>query len=113
MIFIQVASTEWFLGVQIQNFENLYNVEIIKGVYCCCDYIGCSENISTLRGSCTHICEPYFLINISNSSCDGTCPLDKTYQLSYEPRTSIFDHALLSIPFKEMEWSDHVRIKIS
>ena len=114
MIFLQMVSTEWFLGVQIQNFENLYNVIIAQGYYCCCDFFVCSENITDLQEICmNHLCQPYFLIHIRDSSCNGTCSLNKTYQLNYEPSTSILDHAVLSIPFKEMEWSDHVRIKIS
>ena len=115
MIFMQIASTEWFLGVKIQNFENLYNAKIATdGQYCCCDYLGCRENIADLQGKCTTgSCQPYYLIHIRDSSCDGTCSLDKTYQLSNESTSSILDHAVLSIPFKEMEWSDHVRIKVS
>ena len=111
-----MASNEWFLGVQIQNFENLYNVERALGTgYCCCDSIvECVQNIADLQGICvTHSCQPYFLIHIRHSSCDGMCSLDKTSQLNYEPSTSILDHAVLSIPFKELEWSDQVRIEIS
>ena len=101
---MQVASTEWFLGVQIQNFENLYNAEIILGGYCCCDTVSiCVESIVYLQGMyLTHSCEPYFLIHIE----------DKSYQLNYERNASILDHAVLAIPFKEKEWSDHVRTKI-
>ena len=114
MIFMQVASTEWFLGVQIQNFENIYNVIIVQGGYCCCEFIACSENITDLQDICmTHFCQPYFLIHIRDASCNGTCSLDKTYQLNYQPSTSIMDHAALSILFKQMDWSDYVRIKIS
>ena len=115
MIFTQIASTEWFLAVQIQIFENLYNAEIILGGYCCCDTVTiCEENITGLQGMClTHSCEPYFVIHIRDSSCTGTCSLDKSYQLNYEPSTSILDHAVLTIPFMETEWSDHVRTKIS
>ena len=112
---MQVASNEWFLGVQIQNFENLYNAERALGTgYCCCDSLEeCAQNIADLQGICvTHSCQPYFLIYIKGSSCDGTCSLDRTYQLHYEPSTSILDHAVLSIPFMNMEWSDHVRIKL-
>ena len=113
---MQIASTEWFLGVQIQNFENLYNAEFAFGPgYCCCDSVeGCTPNIADLQGICmTHSCQPYFHIQIKGSSCNGMCSFDKTYQLTFEPSTSILDHAVLSIPFKEMEWSDDVRIKIS
>ena len=111
---MQVASTEWFLGIAMQNFENRYNAEIVLSGYCCCDNITmCEKNIADLQETCmTHSCQPYFLIYIRDSSCAGMCSLDKNYQLSYESSTSILNHAVLSIPFKEMKWSDHVRIKI-
>ena len=117
LIFMQVASTKEFLGVQIQNFENFYNAETYyTGGYCCsCDSVNdCKEHITDLQQICTaHSCQPYFLMHIRDSSCTaGTCSLDKTYRLNYEPSTSILDHTELSIPFKEMEWSDYVRTKI-
>ena len=37
IVFVQVASSEWFLTFQIQYFENLYNAEIRNNEYCCCD----------------------------------------------------------------------------
>ena len=38
LVFVQVASSEWFLAVQIQDFENPYNAEIrMVDKYCCCD----------------------------------------------------------------------------
>ena len=115
MIFMQVASNEWFLGVQIQHFENLYNAKIVfDRTYCCCGFHLCSKNITDLQGMCTaDVCQPYILIHIRDSSCTGTCSLDKTYHLSNESSGSILNHAVLSIPIKEMEGSDHVRIKIS
>ena len=114
MIFMQVASTEWFLGVQIQDFVNIHNVIIVQGGYCCCKFIACSQNIADLQGICmTHFCLPYFLIRIKDSSCNGIGSLDKTYQLNYEPSTSVLDRAALSIPFKQMDTCDYVRVKIS
>ena len=112
MFFIQVASTEWFLGVQIQKFENPYNIEIIKGKYCCCDFGSCSENIFDLQGNCmTHYCQPYFLIHIRDSSCTSTYSFDKTYRLSGESNSSTLDHFLFSVPFKGMELSNRVSTK--
>ena len=109
-----MASSEWFLGVHIQNFENPYNVEIRDGEYCCCDYAGCSQSIRDLQGNCTtFFCQPYFVKHIRDASGDSMCSLDRTYQLDYQPSTSILDHAVLSIPFKEMELIDHVSTKSS
>ena len=112
MIFIQVASSEWFLRVQIQKFENLYNVEIRNEEYCCCDAYNCKQSLTELQGMCmTDLCQPYFVIQIRDSSCNGACSLDKTYHLNDESNSSFLDEPLLSIPFKEMEFSDNVSTK--
>ena len=119
VIFMQVASTEWFLGVQIQDFTNLYNVQIINGMYCCCDdNETCGSTLNDLLGMCkdpttTQICETYFLVHIKSCLFFPTCSLSKTYQLNYRPSSSISDHGILSIPFMEMELGDEVRTKIS
>ena len=117
LIFMQVASTKWFLGVQIQNFRNLYNVEIINGNYCCCDdNEKCGSIANNLLGICkdptaTQICETWLLIR--NCLSIFTCSLSKTYQLNYKFSASMFDHGILSIPFMEMELGYKVRTKIS
>ena len=116
---MQVASTEWVLGVQIQNFTNLYNVEIINGMYCCCDdNERCGSTSSDLLGMCKHasttqVCETCFLVHIKNCISIGTCSLSKTYQLNYKPSDLISDHGILSIPFMEMELGEQVSAKIS
>ena len=116
---MQVASTEWFLGVHIQHFENPYNVEIINGDYCCChDNKTCSSNLVDLLASCTNQrtaqpCETYFLVHIRDCVVSSECFLSKTYQLNYTSSASIIDHDILSIPLMEMELSDYVRTKFS
>ena len=58
---MQVASSEWFLGVQIQNFENSYNVEIrdikdtIKVSVLQFKIITIRENDDLISGSCIYI----------------------------------------------------------
>ena len=117
--FFQVASTEWFLGVQIQDFENLYNAEIINGNYCCCDDNEiCASTTNDLLVICknpstTQVCETYLLVHIRNCISIGTCSLSKTYLLNYTSSSSISDHGILSIPFMEMKLGDEVRTKIS
>ena len=117
--FMQFSSTEWFLGVQIQNFVNLYNAEIINGMYCCCDdNETCGSAPYELIGMCkdpttTQICETYFLVNIRNCLSLNKCSRSKTYQLNYTSSASMFDHGILFIPFMEMELGDEVRTKIS
>ena len=117
--FIQVASTKWFLGVQIQHFENPYNVEIINGDYCCChDNAICSGNLIDLFAKCTdqctaQPCETYFLVYIRDCVVNSECFISKTYQLNYTSSASVIDHGILSIPLMEMELSDHVRTNFS
>ena len=113
-----MANTEWFLGVQIQNFTNLYNVEIINGRYCCCDdNETCGSTANDLLAMCKHasttqVCETWFLV-YTRKCLSGTCSFGKTYQLNYKSSSSIFDHGILSIPLMEMELGDKVRTKIS
>ena len=113
VIFMQVASTEWFLGVQIQNFENTYNVEIINGMYCCCDNNErCRSDLNQLflckHPNVTQVCETYFLIHIKNCLIESSCSPGKTYQLNYTSSSSISDHSILSVPFMDMELRDKV-----
>ena len=108
---------EWFLGVEIQDFTNLYNVEIINSNYCCCDdNETCGSDLDELFISCkcpdvTQVCETYFLVHIRNCSSIITCSLSKTYQLNYTSSASIFDHGIVSIPFMEMKLGDKVRTR--
>ena len=113
---MQVASSEWFLGVQIHDFMNPYNVEIINGMYCCCDdNETCASSPSDLLVICkdpiAQVCEPYFLVHVKNCLY---CSHSKTYiLLNYASNAFTFDHGILSIPFVEMELSDEVRTEIS
>ena len=117
MIFMQGASTEWFLGVQLQDFDNQYNAKIINGNYCCCDDNEiCSSNLNSLLGSCTYpstaqTCETYFLVHIRDCSYNSGCFLSKNYQMNCTSSASMFDHDTLSISFMEMELGDKVRTK--
>ena len=109
---MQVASSEWFLGVQIQKFEN-YNVEIVRENYCCCDHVTCKPSIAEVQEICmSKSCQPYFIIHIRDCSCNGTCSLDTTYQLNNESNSSLLNGVeVLNIPFKEMELSVKVSTK--
>ena len=67
--FVQVASSEWVLGVQIQNFTNFFNAELRENMYCCCDIPDtCDSNIteftSTYVKICTTECNTYFVANL-------------------------------------------------
>ena len=106
-------------GVQIQHFENLYNVEIINGDYCCCHNNEiCSSDLIGLFATCIDLgaaqpCETYFLVHIRDCVLNSKCFLSKTYQLNYTSSAFIFDHGILSIPLMEMGLRDHVRTQFS
>ena len=47
--FVQVAKSEQLLGVQLQNFDNMFNAEIRDDKYCCCDQEStCADNIESI-----------------------------------------------------------------
>ena len=113
-----MASTEWFLGVRIQNFVNQYNVEIINGDYCCCDdNERCGSNLNHLffckHPNITQVCETYFVIHMKNCLYGSACSVIKTYHLNYTLSDSIFNHGVLAIPVMETGLGYEVRTKIS
>ena len=61
---MQVDSSEWWLGVQIQKFESKFNIEIRDGHYCCCDLDKCYESVSEVHlnaaNRCWKECKIYF-----------------------------------------------------
>ena len=75
---MQVANSEWVLGVHMQHFQNLYNAEIRNGLYCFCDIshntVKCREDLTDLNiAACTSECEPYFEIRVEICLANGTC----------------------------------------
>ena len=67
------------LGVHVQHFKNLYNVEIRNDKdYCCCGIsytdVPCVKNFTDLNVTvCTSECEPYFEIRFEVCFANGTC----------------------------------------
>ena len=74
---VQVSSSEWVLGVEIQHFENVYNAEIRNGMYCCCDAAApCGGTIDAIQPmTCTIACDPYIVIYFQ--ACIQTCYVAK------------------------------------
>ena len=114
-IFVQVASSEWALGVQTQHFENTYNAEMREGKYCCCDFgdVMCTENITELNGFCIdsnsiNPCDSYFLIYIRDYY-NSTCTATKMYRMNND--STSLNNLVLYIPLKEIQLSNNVRIK--
>ena len=112
--YMQVASSEWVLGVHIHQFMNVYNAEIRNGKYCCCDdhFKECWENITDVNGMClisTYHCDTYFMLHVRECSSKDTCTDTKSYQLN-EALTSL-EQLVLLIPVSDMELSKNVRVE--
>ena len=113
---MQVASSEWVLGVQIQHFENMHNAEISNGNYCCCDdpYKECWKNITDLNGMCFNLpyrCQTYFVLYVRECPYSSTCSDTEFYRLNVA-HTSL-QHLVLYMPLEESGLSNNVRIKIN
>ena len=83
IMFAQVASSDWMLGVQIQNFENYLNAERKGTEYCCCDEVDtCNKTIKALDSTynCTSECQTYFVVSLL--SCTNGCAPTKTFNFS-------------------------------
>ena len=61
----QVVKTKWLLSVELHQFHNLYNAEVINGLgFCCCD-------VQPLNSNYLYYCEAELKHLLGcNSSCD-------------------------------------------
>ena len=79
-----MANSEWVVGVHVQHFQYLYNVEYRStGKYCCCTMsyleVPCGANLAELNvTACTSGCQPYFEMHLEVCFADGKCPTMKT-----------------------------------
>ena len=115
IVLLQVASSEWVLGVQIQHFENPNDYEIRNGLFCCCDNnnaMMCKESTSDplmcVRSENYHGCDNYFLVYIRDCLYNSTCNYTQIYQLKDD--TTLFQ-LILAIPL-EMDLSENVRSEL-
>ena len=70
---VQVASGEWVLGIEIQQFVNSLNATMKNGKYCCCDIAASCREVASALGKCPAQCDTTFLIHIP--ACDTEmCP---------------------------------------
>ena len=83
-----MASSEWVLGVQIQNFDNPKNVAWRPNIYmyCYCDVVGlpCAPFLTGLdQEKCTDECETYFVIHVHVRDCpyNEMFSVNKLYRL--------------------------------
>ena len=109
---MQVASSEWTLGIQIQGINYTPRVEIQGGQYCCCntsvDLVPCGDTITSLNvDKCTSECQyyVYYMLRIKNCSrLNEVCSVTESYQLISDTGSPFsFRPVMFPIPFDKSE----------
>ena len=113
--FVQVASSEWVLGVEIQNFDNIYNVQLGGDLakYCCCDDGNkFSDNIMAFKSmyNCISECQTYFVVSLLDCPNDMTCPPIEIFNFSYN-RPLDLSSLVFTLPFGQSTSNNQVSIK--
>ena len=101
--FAQVTSSKLMLGVEIQDFENVFNAHLRQGYdqYCCCDGGNkCRKNITALNSmfNCTLECETYFVVYLQDCTNETTCTKIKIFNFP-ENSPSDLTSLVFQIPF--------------
>ena len=121
IVFVQEASSEWFLAVQIQDYENMYNTEIKNNEYCCCDNPEgpCGNGISAIKSTpCNSqlTCQPYYVLRVNFQGCPSTDPmmcsvseLTDTSVVHTFVTTSFLPHLHVTLNQSELEMYNQVR----
>ena len=113
-VIVQITSSEHMLGVEISNFEVMYNSTIQFGNYCCCDdpdFSKCVETPETLE-ECPTACDLYFHLYFNHCPPNEKCSvLSDSIDFSFE---SIFQISpfILQVPYNlsNLELYNQVRI---
>ena len=115
---VQVASSEWTLGLQIQQIDYIPNVDIRDDLYCCCDtppqVVPCSDAFANLNVEmCSIVCDYYCLVQIKDCSQNETCGVTEFYHLRSDTCSPYpLESVVFPIPFKESsEHGDQVSIQ--
>ena len=75
-VLVQEASSEWVLGIQIQQFENPLNALWRDGILCCCDNQVCEGNLglTNFLTPCTAECDTYFKVHVTSTATEIHLP---------------------------------------
>ena len=114
LLLVQVASSEWVLGVQLQHFENPKNAAWRLDKYCCCDIfpLVCEPTITSLdQQMCTDECETHFVIHVRDCPYNQTCSVTKRYELEEYDDLYLLSKAGIFILFGNSKLSNEVRMK--
>ena len=111
--FMQVASSEWVLGLQVFSFENFYNAEKNGSKYCCCGAPStCTETITALHSMCKQECNTYFAVHLQDCKSGLSCNTIKRFNFSGDNGSpSALSSLVFQIPFGLSTQDDQVRIK--
>ena len=101
------------LGVEIKEFENLYNAEKQNDKYCCCDYgYICAKDITVFKsfpmGNCPLPCETYFVVHVQECTSNMQCTINKTFNLDPESQFGL-SSVIFQIPFVQPSLDIQVR----
>ena len=112
---MQVTSSEWLLGIQIQQFENLYNAEIKQEQFCCCDIStsDCNGNMTLLKDAiinCSFQCQVYYKIHIQVCPVNAICTTNTSVDFKGLD-SSMISSMVFSIPIDDTELGQYVRTK--
>ena len=110
---MQVASSEWLLGVHLLQFENTKNAEYDdSNRYCCCDTTICAETLARLNPTqCTMECQTYIVVNVRECPYNETCLVYKLFGLEEYENPYPLSKAGFLIQFGESKLTSDVRIK--
>ena len=119
--FFQVVSSEWFLVIQMKEFDNLYDAEIRNDdKYCCCDDGDSScagANIDAVN-TCFddgYTCDPYYMLRVNFQASPSTtmmCPVSQSTESFFEPKsitTSFLSHLSVTLSQSELEMCNKVK----
>ena len=105
------------LGVEIKEFEILYNVEKTKyNQYCCCDYgYICTFDITVIKSivmdSCPVPCQTYFVVSVQDCTSNVQCTINKTFNLEPESQFGL-SSVIFRIPFMQPSLDIQVRTMV-
>ena len=112
---MQVSSSEWVLGVQIQHFENKYNAEIRQNMYCCCDDsdIPCGASIDAVKSmTCTTTCQPLYVVYFQACPSTEMCYIAKNINFTLVNLNSVISSLLIQIPLNQSELEMYNQVSI-
>ena len=104
---VQVASTQWILIVELQQFHNLYNAEMKSEKVCCCD----SSELCVLQAADLQGCEGYCDIWLSADVSHCTQPYPCSFSTWVYYDTSLMDNLKDKFIFGLSSFPDRVSVK--